>query len=232
MENILFQEVITLDKKHSKKIGIENFFLIKKIFELSEKGEKITQKLIVSETEGYIKKPVSNLNELKKLGILEIFESQFLLNLENLEKFLKNSENTTETLTLKKIAGNKINKKEEKITQCVDWIMEETPFNSDELRNLVREFVLYRIKKPFSELACRTNGEKLRNYSNGNENIAIEIVKKAVASSWQAFYDLNEKEKRNLLNNTQTLFNINQQNNDIDEDIIMALKKLGGGTDG
>ena len=110
--------------------------------------------------------------------------------------------------------------------------MEETPFNSDELRNLVREFVLYRIKKPFSELACRTNGEKLRNYSNGNENIAIEIVKKAVASSWQAFYDLNEKEKRNLLNNTQTLFNINQQNNDIDEDIIMALKKLGGGTDG
>ena len=232
MENILFQEVITLDKKHSKKIGIENFFLIKKIFELSEKREKITQKLIVSETEGYIKKPVSNLNELKKLGILEIFESQFLLNLENLEKFLKNSENTTETLTLKKIAGNKINKKEEKITQCVDWIMEETPFNSDELRNLVREFVLYRIKKPFSELACRTNGEKLRNYSNGNENIAIEIVKKAVASSWQAFYDLNEKEKRNLLNNTQTLFNINQQNNDIDEDIIMALKKLGGGTDG
>lgn len=232
MENILFQEVITLDKKHSKKIGIENFFLIKKIFELSEKGEKITQKLIVSETEGYIKKPVSNLNELKKLGILEIFESQFLLNLENLEKFLKNSENTTETLTLKKIAGNKINKKEEKITQCVDWIMEETPFNSDELRNLVREFVLYRIKKPFSELACRTNGEKLRNYSNGNENIAIEIVKKAVASSWQAFYDLNEKEKRNLLNNTQTLFNINQQNNDIDEDIIMALKKLGGGTNG
>ena len=232
MENILFQEVITLDKKHSKKIGIENFFLIKKIFELSEKGEKITQKLIVSETEGYIKKPVSNLNELKKLGILEIFESQFLLNLENLEKFLKNSENTTETLTLKKIAGNKINKKEEKITQCVNWIMEETPFNSDELRNLVREFVLYRIKKPFSELACRTNGEKLRNYSNGNENIAIEIVKKAVASSWQAFYDLNEKEKRNLLNNTQTLFNINQQNNDIDEDIIMALKKLGGGTDG
>lgn len=232
MENILFQEVITLDKKHSKKIGIENFFLIKKIFELSEKGEKITQKLIVSETEGYIKKPVSNLNELKKLGILEIFESQFLLNLENLEKFLKNSENTTETLTLKKIAGNKINKKEEKITQCVDWIMEETPFNSDELRNLVREFVLYRIKKSFSEFACRTNGEKLRNYSNGNENIAIEIVKKAVASSWQAFYDLNEKEKRNLLNNTQTLFNINQQNNDIDEDIIMALKKLGGGTDG
>lgn len=227
MENILFQEVITLDKKHSKKIGIENFFLIKKIFELSEKGEKITQKLIVSETEGYIKKPVSNLNELKKLGILEIFESQFLLNLENLEKFLKNSENTTETLTLKKIAGNKINKREEKITQCVDWIMEETPFNSDELRNLIREFVLYRIKKPFSELACRTNGEKLRNYSNGNENIAIEIVKKAVASSWQAFYDLNEKEKRNLLNNTQTLFNINQQNNDIDEDIIMALKKLG-----
>ena len=232
MENILFQEVITLDKKHSKKIGIENFFLMKKIFELSKKGEKITQKIIVSETEGYIKKPVSNLNELKKLGILEIFESQFLLNLENLEKFLKNSENTTETLTLKKIAGNKINKKEEKITQCVDWIMEETPFNSDELRNLVREFVLYRIKKPFSELACRTNGEKLRNYSNGNENIAIEIVKKAVASSWQAFYDLNEKEKRNLLNNTQTLFNINQQNNDIDEDIIMALKKLGGGTDG
>ena len=232
MENILFQEVITLDKKHSKKIGIENFFLIKKIFELSEKGEKITQKLIVSETEGYIKKPVSNLNELKKLGILEIFESQFLLNLENLEKFLKNSENTTETLTLKKIAGNKINKREEKITQCVDWIMEETPFNSDELRNLIREFVLYRIKKPFSELACRTNGEKLRNYSNGNENIAIEIVKKAVASSWQAFYDLNEKEKRNLLNNTQTLFNINQQNNDIDEDIIMALKKLGGRTDG
>lgn len=232
MENILFQEVITLDKKHSKKIGIENFFLIKKIFELSEKGEKITQKLIVSETEGYIKKPVSNLNELKKLGILEIFESQFLLNLENLEKFLKNSENTTETLTLKKIAGNKINKKEEKITQCVDWIMEETPFNSDELRNLVREFVLYRIKKPFSELACRTNGEKLRNYSNGNENIAIEIVKKAVASSWQAFYDLNEKEKRNLLNNTQTLFNVNQQNNEIDEDIIMALKKLGGKIDG
>lgn len=232
MKNILFQEVITLDKEHSKKIGIENFFLIKKIFELSEKGEKITQKLIVSETEGYIKKPVSNLNELKKLGILEIFESQFLLNLENLEKFLKNFENTTETLTLKKIAGNKINKKEEKITQCVDWIMEETPFNSDELRNLVREFVLYRIKKPFSELACRTNGEKLRNYSNGNENIAIEIVKKAVASSWQAFYDLNEKEKRNLLNNTQTLFNINQQNNDIDEDIIMALKKLGGKIDG
>lgn len=232
MENILFQEVITLDKKHSKKIGIENFFLMKKIFELSKKGEKITQKLIVSETEGYIKKPVSNLNELKKLGILEIFESQFLLNLENLEKFLKNSENTTETLTLKKIAGNKINKKEEKITQCVDWIMGETPFNSDELRNLVREFVLYRIKKPFSELACRTNGEKLRNYSNGNENIAIEIVKKAVASSWQAFYDLNEKEKRNLLNNTQTLFNVNQQNNEIDEDIIMALKKLGGKIDG
>ena len=129
MENILFQEIISLNKEYSKKIGLENFFIIKKIFELSEKGEKITQKLIVSETEGYIKKPVSNLTELKKIGILEIFESQFLLNLENLERFLKNSENTTETLTLKKITGNKINKKEEKITQCVDWIMEETPFN-------------------------------------------------------------------------------------------------------
>lgn len=225
MENILFQEIISLNKEYSKKIGLENVFIIKKIFELSEEGKKITQNLIVSETEGYIKKTVSNLNELKKLGILEIFESQFLLNLENLEEFLKNSENTTETLTLKKIAGNKINKKEEKITQCVDWIMEETPFNSDELRNLVREFVLYRIKKPFSELACRTNGEKLRNYSNGNENIAIEIVKKAVASSWQAFYDLNEKEKQKLLNsNNQTLFNNSQKPAD---DITLALKKLG-----
>ena len=124
MENILFQEIISLNKEYSKKIGLENVFIIKKIFELSEEGKKITQNLIVSETEGYIKKTVSNLNELKKLGILEIFESQFLLNLENLEEFLKNSENTTETLTLKKIAGNKINKKEEKITQCVDWIME------------------------------------------------------------------------------------------------------------
>lgn len=225
MENILFQEIISLNKEYSKKIGLENVFIIKKIFELSEEGKKITQNLIVSETEGYIKKTVSNLNELKKLGILEIFESQFLLNLENLEEFLKNSENTTETLTLKKIAGNKINKKEEKITQCVDWIMKETPFNSDELRNLVREFVLYRIKKPFSELACRTNGEKLRNYSNGNENIAIEIVKKAVASSWQAFYDLNEKEKQKLLNsNNQTLFNNSQKTAD---DITLALKKLG-----
>ena len=208
MENILFQEIISLNKEYSKKIGLENVFIIKKIFELSEEGKKITQNLIVSETEGYIKKTVSNLNEL-----------------ENLEEFLKNSENTTETLTLKKIAGNKINKKEEKITQCVDWIMEETPFNSDELRNLVREFVLYRIKKPFSELACRTNGEKLRNYSNGNENIAIEIVKKAVASSWQAFYDLNEKEKQKLLNsNNQTLFNNSQKTAD---DITLALKKLG-----
>ena len=32
MENILFQEIISLNKEYSKKIGLENVFIIKKIF--------------------------------------------------------------------------------------------------------------------------------------------------------------------------------------------------------
>lgn len=222
MENVLFQEIISLNKEYSKKLGLENVFIIKKIFELSEKEKKITQNLIAAETEGFVVKPVTNLNELKKRGIIETVEGQLVLNLQNLQKFFSNTE---EKLALKKISGSKTKNKTEKIEECVSFILQETPFTSNELKKLIEEYVTYRIKKPFSETACRTNGKNLKKYSNGNEVVAIEIVKKTVASSWQAFYDLNEKEKQKLLNsNNQTLFNNSQETAD---DITLALKKLG-----
>ena len=86
MENVLFQEIISLNKEYSKKLGLENVFIIKKIFELSEKEKKITQNLIAAETEGFVVKPVTNLNELKKRGIIETVEGQLVLNLQNLQE--------------------------------------------------------------------------------------------------------------------------------------------------
>lgn len=142
--------------------------------------------------------------------------------IENLEQILK--EEKQEIVELKKIS-NPTNKKEEKIEQCVKWIMEELPFQSEILKDAIKEFVKYRIKKGLTEKACKLNAKKIVEYSGNNEDYAIAVVEKTVSSGWQSFYDLNFNEKKKLEQNNLQSFSLTK--NYEDDELTKKLKELG-----
>lgn len=63
---ILIDDIIVLDRNLCQKIGIEQAFMLRLISEVAKKGEKVTQKFLSLESENFIKKPITVLNELKK----------------------------------------------------------------------------------------------------------------------------------------------------------------------
>ena len=129
------------------------------------------------------------------------------------------------TVPVAEIENQTKNKKEEKIEQCVNWIMEELPFQSEILKDAVKEFVKYRIKKGLTEKACKLNAKKIVEYSGNNEEYAIAVVEKTVSSGWQSFYDLNFNEKKKLEQNNSQSFSFKK---DYEEDeLTKKLKELG-----
>ena len=223
MENrILIDDIIVLDRNLCQKIGIEQAFMLRLISEVAKKGEKVTQKFLSLESENFIKKPITVLNELKKKEIIENLDGEFIILIENLEQILK--EEKQEIVELKKIS-NPTNKKEEKIEQCVKWIMEELPFQSEILKDAIKEFVKYRIKKGLTEKACKLNAKKIVEYSGNNEDYAIAVVEKTVSSGWQSFYDLNFNEKKKLEQNKLQSFSLTK--NYEDDELTKKLKELG-----
>lgn len=223
MENrILINDVIVLDRNLCQKIGIEQAFMLKLILEVTQKGEKATQKFLSLQSENFIKKPITVLNDLKKKEIIENLDGKFIISMENLNKLLNGE--MEEIVELQKISKT-ANKKEEKIEQCVNWIMEELPFQSEILKDAVKEFVKYRIKKGLTEKACKLNAKKIVEYSGNNEEYAIAVVEKTVSSGWQSFYDLNFNEKKKLEQNNSQSFSLKK---DYEEDeLTKKLKELG-----
>jgi hypothetical protein len=219
---ILIDDIIVLDRNLCQKIGIEQAFMLRLISEVAKKGEKVTQKFLSLESENFIKKPITVLNELKKKEIIENLDGEFIILIENLEQILK--EEKQEIVELKKIS-NPTNKKEEKIEQCVKWIMEELPFQSEILKDAIKEFVKYRIKKGLTEKACKLNAKKIVEYSGNNEDYAIAVVEKTVSSGWQSFYDLNFNEKKKLEQNNLQSFSLTK--NYEDDELTKKLKELG-----
>ena len=113
MENrILINDVIVLDRNLCQKIGIEQAFMLKLILEVTQKGEKATQKFLSLQSENFIKKPITVLNELKKKEVIENLDGEFIISMENLNKLLNGE--TEEIVELQKISKT-VNKKEEKI---------------------------------------------------------------------------------------------------------------------
>lgn len=218
---ILIDDIIVLDRNLCQKIGIEQAFMLRLISEVAKKGEKVTQKFLSLESENFIKKPITVLNELKKKEIIENLDGEFIILIENLEQILK--EEKQEIVELKKIS-NPTNKKEEKIEQCVKWIMEELPFQSEILKDAIKEFVKYRIKKGLTEKACKLNAKKIVEYSGNNEDYAIAVVEKTVSSGWQSFYDLNFNEKKKLEQNNLQSFSLTK--NYEDDELTKKLKEL------
>lgn len=224
MENrILIKDIIVLDRNLCKKIGIEQAFMLRLISEVAKRGEKVTQKFLSLESENFIKKPITVLNELKKKEIIENLDGEFIISTENLNKLL--NEDTEEILELRKISKTVTNKKAEKIEQCVNWIMEELPFQSEILKDAVKEFVKYRIKKGLTEKACKLNAKKIAEYSGNDENYAIAVVEKTVSSGWQSFYDLNFNEKKKLEQNNLQSFSLTKDYED--DELTKKLKELG-----
>ena len=224
MENrILIDDIIVLDRNLCQKIGIEQAFMLRLISEGAKRGEKVTQKFLSLESENFIKKPITVLNELKKKEIIENLDGEFIISTENLNKLL--NEDTEEILELRKISKTVTNKKAEKIEQCVNWIMEELPFQSEILKDAVKEFVKYRIKKGLTEKACKLNAKKIAEYSGNDENYAIAVVEKTVSSGWQSFYDLNFNEKKKLEQNNLQSFSLTK--NYEDDELTKKLKELG-----
>ena len=224
MENrILIDNIIVLDRNLCQKIGIEQAFMLRLISEVAKRGEKVTQKFLSLESENFIKKPITVLNELKKKEIIENLDGEFIISMENLNKLL--NEDTGEILELRKISKTVTNKKAEKIEQCVNWIMEELPYQSEILKDAVREFVKYRIKKGLTEKACKLNAKKIVEYSGNDENYAIAVVEKTVSSGWQSFYDLNFNEKKKLEQNNLQSFSLTK--NYEDDELTKKLKELG-----
>lgn len=224
MENrILIDDIIVLDRNLCQKIGIEQAFMLRLISEVAKRGEKVTQKFLSLESENFIKKPITVLNELKKKEIIENLDGEFIISTENLNKLL--NEDTEEILELRKISKTVTNKKAEKIEQCVNWIMEELPFQSEILKDAVKEFVKYRIKKGLTEKACKLNAKKIAEYSGNDENYAIAVVEKTVSSGWQSFYDLNFNEKKKLEQNNLQSFSLTK--NYEDNELTKKLKELG-----
>ena len=224
MENrILIDDIIVLDRNLCQKIGIGQAFMLRLISEVAKRGEKVTQKFLSLESENFIKKPITVLNELKKKEIIENLDGEFIISTENLNKLL--NEDTEEILELRKISKTVTNKKAEKIEQCVNWIMEELPFQSEILKDAVKEFVKYRIKKGLTEKACKLNAKKIAEYSGNDENYAIAVVEKTVSSGWQSFYDLNFNEKKKLEQNNLQSFSLTK--NYEDDELTKKLKELG-----
>jgi len=224
MENrILIDDIIVLDRNLCQKIGIEQAFMLRLISEVAKRGEKVTQKFLSLESENFIKKPITVLNELKKKEIIENLDGEFIISTENLNKLL--NEDTEEILELRKISKTVTNKKAEKIEQCVNWIMEELPFQSEILKDAVKEFVKYRIKKGLTEKTCKLNAKKIVEYSGNDENYAIAVVEKTVSSGWQSFYDLNFNEKKKLEQNNLQSFSLTK--NYEDDELTKKLKELG-----
>ena len=222
MENrILIDDIIVLDRNLCQKIGIEQAFMLRLISEVAKRGEKVTQKFLSLESENFIKKPITVLNELKKKEIIENLDGEFIISTENLNKLL--NEDTEEILELRKISKTVTNKKAEKIEQCVNWIMEELPFQSEILKDAVKEFVKYRIKKGLTEKACKLNAKKIAEYSGNDENYAIAVVEKTVSSGWQSFYDLNFNEKKKLEQNNLQSFSLTK--NYEDNELTKKLKE-------
>lgn len=219
---ILINDIIVLDRNLCQKIGIEQAFMLRLISEVAKRGEKVTQKFLSLESENFIKKPITVLNELKKNEIIENLDGEFIISMENLNKLLNGD--TKEIVELQKISKTS-NKKEEKIEQCVNWIMEELPFQSEILKDAVKEFVKYRIKKGLTEKACKLNAKKIVEYSGNSEEYAIAVVEKTVSSGWQSFYDLNFNEKKKLEQNNLQSFSLTK--NYEDDELTKKLKELG-----
>jgi hypothetical protein len=195
MEKLLIENVILLDKDISKKLGIEATFLLNIFLKLKKENSKINQSLIVSQTEGFIEKPVTILNNLKKKKIIEKFNGDLVFNKENFDLFIINEE---PSLELKSVVASDKKEKENLIEKKTNYIMELLPFQSEELRDLIREFVINKIKKGLSKKACELNAKALINCSNNNEKIAIATVEKTLANGWPSFYELSFNEKRKI----------------------------------
>lgn len=195
MEKLLIENVILLDKDISKKLGIEATFLLNIFLQLKKENSKINQSLIVSQTEGFIEKPVTILNNLKKKRIIEKFNGDLVFNKENFDLFIINEE---PSLELKSVVASDKKKRENLIEKKTKYIMELLPFQSEELRDLIREFVINKIKKGLSKKACELNAKALINCSNNNEKIAIATVEKTLANGWPSFYELSFNEKRKI----------------------------------
>ena len=220
---ILIDDIIVLDRNLCQKIGIEQAFMLRLISEVAKRGEKVTQKFLSLESENFIKKPITVLNELKKKEIIENLDGEFIISTENLNKLLNGD--TEEIMELQKISKTVTNKKEEKIEQCVNWIMEELPYQSEILKDAIKEFVKYRIKKGLTEKACKLNAKKIVEYSGNNENYAIAVVEKTVSSGWLSFYDLNFNEKKKLEQNNSQSFSLRKDYED--DELTKKLKELG-----
>lgn len=195
MEKLLIENVILLDKDISKKLGIEATFLLNIFLKLKKENSKINQSLIVSQTEGFIEKPVTILNNLKKKKIIEKFNGDLVFNKENFDLFIINEE---PSLELKSVVASDKKERENLIEKKTNYIMELLPFQSEELRDLIREFVINKIKKGLSKKACELNAKALINCSNNNEKIAIATVEKTLANGWPSFYKLSFNEKRKI----------------------------------
>ena len=195
MEKLLIENVILLDKDISKKLGIEATFLLNIFLQLKKENSKINQSLIVSQTEGFIEKPVTILNNLKKKKIIEKFNGDLVFNKENFDLFIINEE---PSLELKSVVASDKKERENLIEKKTKYIMELLPFQSEELRDLIREFVINKIKKGLSKKACELNAKALINCSNNNEKIAIATVEKTLANGWPSFYELSFNEKRKI----------------------------------
>lgn len=195
MEKLLIENVILLDKDISKKLGIEATFLLNIFLQLKKENSKINQSLIVSQTEGFIEKPVTILNNLKKKKIIEKFNGDLVFNKENFDLFIINDE---PSLELKSVVASDKKERENLIEKKTKYIMELLPFQSEELRDLIREFVINKIKKGLSKKACELNAKALINCSNNNEKIAIATVEKTLANGWPSFYELSFNEKRKI----------------------------------
>lgn len=198
---ISVNDVIILDEELSKKIGLEQVFMLKVIIETGTKGEKVTQKLLSSQTEGFIKKPVTVINDLKKVGIVENFGGELIFLEEKIEEILKGNSEFEELSELKKITVTSKKTKEEKIKKCTDLIVSQIPFQSDELYKWVTEFVKEKFKKgEISEKTCGLLAKELLKHSKNNEEIAINVVQNAILGKWNTFWPLREDKEKEILN--------------------------------
>lgn len=230
---ISINNVIVLDEELSKKIGLEQVFMLKAIVELGTKGEKVTQKLLSSQTEGFIKKPITVINDLKKLGIVENFGGQLIFLEEKTEEILEANSEFEELPELKKVTVTSKKTKEEKIKECTNLIVSQIPFQNDELYKWVMEYVKEKFKKgEISEKTCELLAKKLLKCSKDNEEIAINVVQNAILGKWNTFWPLNEDKEREILNGVKNEDFLSVEEYEEDEEVKRLNELIGGKANG
>lgn len=88
----------------------------------------------------------------------------------------------------KEMKGNEKKGKEKNI--------ETRYFEDDDLNNTFAEFVEMRkaIKEPMTDRAISIAKTKINDYSNGNKQIAIEIIEKSILNNWKGIYPLKNED--------------------------------------